>query len=343
MRRRIENLGDILDCRRGRLTQDQIRDVEVADALVDTGATFLSLPRRLIERLGLRESRTRTARTAGGLRESRVYEPVRLTVQGRECFPEVADAARRLPSADRATPAGGPGFCRRHGWPEADRQSRARRRTEFRHVLKSRNQAMNDLPVPPNQAGPPRWQPINAIDRRVLGVLVEKAKTVPSAYPMSINAIATGANQKNNRFPVMQLEPDQVEESLERLRGLGAVGLIQGYGRVAKYRHYLYEWLGVDKVELAVMTGALAPRRPDRRRTPRPRRPHGADRRRDRPAADPRVVGDEETRRFALARGPGPRPDPRPVRAARDGAPAGPIRGRGLRRGGDGRRHEPSP
>jgi uncharacterized protein len=55
----------------------------------------------------------------------------------------------------------------------------------------------------------------------------------------------------------MQLDPEQVEESLERLRGLGAVGLIQGYGRVAKYRHYLYEWLGVDKVELAVMAELL--------------------------------------------------------------------------------------
>ena len=74
---------------------------------------------------------------------------------------------------------------------------------------------------------------------------------------MSINAIVTAANQKNNRFPVMQLEVDQVEESLERLRGLGAVGLIQGYGRVVKYRHYLYEWLGVDKVELAVMAELL--------------------------------------------------------------------------------------
>ena len=44
-----------------------------------------------------------------------------------------------------------------------------------------------------------------------------------------------------------------VEESLDRLRELKAVGLIEGYGRVAKYRHYLYEWLGVDKVEMAVM------------------------------------------------------------------------------------------
>lgn len=104
---------------------------------------------------------------------------------------------------------------------------------------------------------PPRWQAVGAIDRRVLGVLAEKAKTTPDIYPMSLNAICTGSNQKNNRWPLMQLEPNEVEESLDRLRELRAVGLVEGYGRVAKYRHYLYEWLGVDKVELAVMTELL--------------------------------------------------------------------------------------
>ena len=104
---------------------------------------------------------------------------------------------------------------------------------------------------------PRRWQPLGAIDRRVVGVLAEKAKTTPDIYPMSLNAICTGCNQKNNRSPLMQLEPSAVEESLDRLRALGAVGLIEGYGRVAKYRHYLYEWLGVEKVELAVMTELL--------------------------------------------------------------------------------------
>ena len=107
------------------------------------------------------------------------------------------------------------------------------------------------------QPAKPRWQPVSTIDRRVLGVLVEKAKTTPEAYPMTLNAITTGSNQKNNRAPVMQLEPDQVAESLERLREMGAVGLIEGQGRVPKYRHYLYDWLGVDKVELAVMAGLL--------------------------------------------------------------------------------------
>jgi hypothetical protein len=116
---------------------------------------------------------------------------------------------------------------------------------------------LDPLAVAPSSASQRRWQPLGAIDRRVLGVLAEKAKTTPDIYPLSLNAICTGCNQKSNRAPWMQLEPSDVEESLDRLRALGAVGLIEGYGRVAKYRHYLYEWLGVEKVELAVMTELL--------------------------------------------------------------------------------------
>jgi uncharacterized protein len=117
---------------------------------------------------------------------------------------------------------------------------------------------MDQPPVEP-QATPPqhRWQPLGAIDRRVVGVLAEKAKTTPDIYPMSLNAVCAGCNQKSNRAPLMQVEPADVEESLDRLREVGAVGLVEGYGRVQKYRHYLYEWLGVDKVELAVMTELL--------------------------------------------------------------------------------------
>lgn len=103
----------------------------------------------------------------------------------------------------------------------------------------------------------PRWKAISATDRRVLGVLVEKAKTTPDGYPMSINAICTASNQKSNRHPLMQLSPDDVEESLERLRALGAAAEVQAGGRVLRYRHYLYDWLGVDKVELAVMAELL--------------------------------------------------------------------------------------
>jgi hypothetical protein len=103
----------------------------------------------------------------------------------------------------------------------------------------------------------PRWRPLNSIDRRVLGVLGEKAKATPDAYPMSLNGVVAGCNQKSNRSPVMQLEADQVEESLDRLRSFGAVALVEGSGRVQKYRHYLYEWLGVGKTELSVMIELL--------------------------------------------------------------------------------------
>lgn len=103
----------------------------------------------------------------------------------------------------------------------------------------------------------PRWRPLPAIDRRVFGVLLEKAKTTPDIYPMSANAIRSGCNQKNNRYPLMEVDEDDVLESLERLRAVGAAVEIQGSSRVRKFKHLFYEWLGVDKVEAAVMAELL--------------------------------------------------------------------------------------
>lgn len=102
-----------------------------------------------------------------------------------------------------------------------------------------------------------RWKAVPAIHRRILGVLVEKAKTVPESYPMTLAGICTACNQKNNRYPLMQLEPHQLDEPLEQLRNLGAIALVQGSGRVEKFRHYLSDWLGVNSTELAVMTELL--------------------------------------------------------------------------------------
>ncbi|HUE70500.1 MAG TPA: DUF480 domain-containing protein, partial [Pirellulaceae bacterium] len=102
-----------------------------------------------------------------------------------------------------------------------------------------------------------KWQPLNSRQRRVLGVLIEKAKTTPDAYPMTLNGIVTGCNQKSNREPVMELTADDVAGVLEELRGVGVVTEVQGQGRVAKYRHHGYEWLGVEGLESAVMTELL--------------------------------------------------------------------------------------
>jgi uncharacterized protein YceH (UPF0502 family) len=102
-----------------------------------------------------------------------------------------------------------------------------------------------------------KWQPLSSRQRRVFGVLVEKAKTTPDAYPMTVNGLVAGCNQKSNREPLMNMSAEDVEQTLEELRALGAVTEVQGSGRVAKYRHHAYEWLGVEKTELAVMTELL--------------------------------------------------------------------------------------
>jgi len=108
----------------------------------------------------------------------------------------------------------------------------------------------------PAPAGP-KWRILERIERRVAGVLVEKAKTTPDNYPLSTNALVNGCNQKNNRYPQMVLDEEQVTDALDSLRKSGAVALIQGDGRVEKYRHLLYDWLGVDKFEMAVMAELL--------------------------------------------------------------------------------------
>ena len=103
----------------------------------------------------------------------------------------------------------------------------------------------------------PRWKPLEATQRRVLGVLIEKAKTTPAAYPMTINAIVVGSNQKNNREPLTQLDESDVAAALRTLETLAVVSEIDWMGRSSKFKHHAYEWLGVNKAELAVMTELL--------------------------------------------------------------------------------------
>lgn len=102
-----------------------------------------------------------------------------------------------------------------------------------------------------------RPTPLGRNERRVLGVLVEKAKTTPDSYPLSIAAIVAGSNQKSNRSPLMQLDDDDVQLALDNLRAVGAARELQGLGRVAKFRHVAYEWLGVDAAGAAIMTELL--------------------------------------------------------------------------------------
>jgi len=94
---KIESVEDLYAVEKGRLAADRVRTVEVDDALVDTRATMISLPKDLVERLGLRRVRTRTAKTPAGIVAFGIYEPVRLTVQERDCIVEVAELPNGCP------------------------------------------------------------------------------------------------------------------------------------------------------------------------------------------------------------------------------------------------------
>jgi predicted aspartyl protease len=94
---RIENLHDLYDVERGLLKEEQVRRVEVPDAVGDTGAMMLSLPGPLIEQLGLKRYGTRRVRTAAGVVETGVYEAVRLVIQDRECRVDVLETEEGCP------------------------------------------------------------------------------------------------------------------------------------------------------------------------------------------------------------------------------------------------------
>ncbi|HET6575013.1 MAG TPA: aspartyl protease family protein [Fimbriiglobus sp.] len=94
---KIENLEDLFRVKQGTLPADRVRTVVVIDALVDTGATGLMMPKRLIDQLGLQQFRTRQAKTIGGIVSLGVYRAVQLTVQGRDCIVDVHEVSDDLP------------------------------------------------------------------------------------------------------------------------------------------------------------------------------------------------------------------------------------------------------
>jgi uncharacterized protein YceH (UPF0502 family) len=112
--------------------------------------------------------------------------------------------------------------------------------------------ALADEPRSSGEAKHP-VRPLDAAERRVLGVLIEKGKTTPDQYPLSLNAVVTGCNQKSNRDPVMSLDEESASRALTSLRQAGAVAEVFGSGKIPRYRHLAYEWLGVGKEELAVI------------------------------------------------------------------------------------------
>ncbi len=87
----IENQYDLYEVSKGLRKPEEVRRIEVTDALADTGATMLMVPRRYIQELGLQSFNTRRAQTVDNMREFQVYALVQLTIQGRSCPLDVAE------------------------------------------------------------------------------------------------------------------------------------------------------------------------------------------------------------------------------------------------------------
>jgi predicted aspartyl protease len=94
---RLENLKDLWDVERGMKPADQARSLDVKDALVDTGATLLSVPTRLIKQLGLSKTGSKRITSSVGTAEAAMYEAVRLTIQGRSCTMDVMEVPDDVP------------------------------------------------------------------------------------------------------------------------------------------------------------------------------------------------------------------------------------------------------
>ena len=103
-------------------------------------------------------------------------------------------------------------------------------------------------------------RPLTPIEARVLGTLMEKARTVPDSYPLTLNTLTLGCNQKTSRDPLMALAESQVQDALDALRLLSLVFESSG-SRVARYEHNFQRVVGVPE-QSAVLLGLLMLRGP---------------------------------------------------------------------------------
>jgi len=95
---------------------------------------------------------------------------------------------------------------------------------------------------------------LSAAETRVLGCLLEKQRTTPDVYPLSLNSLRLACNQSTNRDPVVDYDDAIIRDALHRLERRGVVRLASGAGsRAAKYRHLLAEALPMNSAEQAVM------------------------------------------------------------------------------------------
>jgi uncharacterized protein YceH (UPF0502 family) len=97
---------------------------------------------------------------------------------------------------------------------------------------------------------------LSLLETRVLGVLVEKQHTVPDTYPLTLNALVAGCNQKTSRDPVIDASDADVQATVDRLRALSLVVESSG-GRVMRYAHNVGRVLGVPEQSVALLAALM--------------------------------------------------------------------------------------
>ncbi len=95
---------------------------------------------------------------------------------------------------------------------------------------------MDAEPLCPETAAAPGLTPLTSLEARILGCLIEKEATTPDAYPLTANAVVLACNQKNNREPVLELEPGEVGHALREMERKGLIASVHG-ARAQRYEH----------------------------------------------------------------------------------------------------------
>jgi uncharacterized protein YceH (UPF0502 family) len=94
---------------------------------------------------------------------------------------------------------------------------------------------------------------LSLLETRILGTLVEKQRTVPDTYPLSVNALMAGCNQKTSRNPVIETSEAEILVALDALKDLGMVREVSG-SRVSRFEHLFEKTLGVPTQASALLT-----------------------------------------------------------------------------------------